>query len=468
MAQDPHDNAPSIHARSMLFDPVANVWVPEVGNSAGAASIVLGANDGVDIGDVTVNNASGTASVNIQDGGNSITIDGSVTANAGTNLNTSLLALESGGNLAAAAASLSVIDDWDETDRAKVNIIAGQVGVQGGSGVVNALTQRVVLATDVALPSGANTIGLLGANSGVDIGDVTINNTSGVNSINIQDGGNSITVDGSVTANAGTNLNTSLLALESGGNLAAAAASLSVIDDWDETDRAKVNIIAGQVGVQGGTGTTNALTQRVVLATDVALPSGANIIGALVANQSVNVAQMNGATVTMGSGVVGTGVQRVVLATDVALPSGTNSIGVLGANSGIDIGDVTINNASGAASINIQDGGNSITVDGTVTATPTGTYTTKETRSTAAAHTSVVAATASTSLLASNANRLGATIYNDSSNTLYLKLAATASVTSYTLKLSQDDYYEVPYAYTGVINGIWTATTGSSLLVEFT
>lgn len=36
------------------------------------------------------------------------------------------------------------------------------------------------------------------------------------------------------------------------------------------------------------------------------------------------------------------------------------------ANPGVDIGDVTINNASGASAVNIQDGGNSITVDGTV------------------------------------------------------------------------------------------------------
>ena len=34
--------------------------------------------------------------------------------------------------------------------------------------------------------------------------------------------------------------------------------------------------------------------------------------------------------------------------------------------SGTDIGDVTINNASGAAAVNIQDGGNAITVDGQV------------------------------------------------------------------------------------------------------
>lgn len=35
------------------------------------------------------------------------------------------------------------------------------------------------------------------------------------------------------------------------------------------------------------------------------------------------------------------------------------------AQPGVDIGDVTINNASGASAVNIQDGGNSITVDGT-------------------------------------------------------------------------------------------------------
>jgi hypothetical protein len=42
--------------------------------------------------------------------------------------------------------------------------------------------------------------------------------------------GDSVSIDGTVTANAGTNLNTSLLALESGGNLASAASFLSTID----------------------------------------------------------------------------------------------------------------------------------------------------------------------------------------------------------------------------------------------
>lgn len=47
-----------------------------------------------------------------------------------------------------------------------------------------------------------------------------------------------------------------------------------------------------------------------------ALPTGSNVIGALTANQSVNVAQMNGVATTMGNGASGTGVQRVTIAND--------------------------------------------------------------------------------------------------------------------------------------------------------
>lgn len=51
-----------------------------------------------------------------------------------------------------------------------------------------------------------------------------------------------------------------------------------------------------------------------------------------------------------------------------ALPTGA-ATSALQTQPGVDIGDVTINNASGAAAVNIQDGGNSITVDGTITET---------------------------------------------------------------------------------------------------
>lgn len=55
-------------------------------------------------------------------------------------------------------------------------------------------------------------------------------------------------------------------------------------------------------------------------------------------------------------------IRDLAFATDKVDVSGST----LGANSGVDIGDVTINNAAGAAAVNIQDGGNSITVDGSV------------------------------------------------------------------------------------------------------
>lgn len=72
----------------------------------------------------------------------------------------------------------------------------------------------------------------------------------------------------------------------------------------------------------------------------------------------------------------------------------------------------------------------------------------------------------SVTLLASNANRRGATIQNDSSAVLYVKFGATASTTSYTVKMVADSYYEIPFGYTGIIDGIWASATGSARITE--
>lgn len=95
-----------------------------------------------------------------------------------------------------------------------------------------------------------------------------------------------------------------------------------------------------------------------------ALPAGSAVIGkvgidqttpgttnlvAIAANQSVNLAQVNGVTTLTGTGATNTGAQRVTVAVDSAtvagsasLPAGTNAIGKLAANSGVDIGDVDV------------------------------------------------------------------------------------------------------------------------------
>lgn len=94
-------------------------------------------------------------------------------------------------------------------------------------------------------------------------------------------------VSGTVTANAGTNLNTSALLTTTAHDAAFGIAG---------TADTQVRTVQGIAG----------MTKLLVTPDSVALP----------ANQSVNVAQINGVATTMGNGVSGTGVQRITIASD--------------------------------------------------------------------------------------------------------------------------------------------------------
>jgi len=114
------------------------------------------------------------------------------------------------------------------------------------------------------------------------------------------------------------------------------------------TDNAVLDAIAASVAGTLTVG-SHAVTNAGTFATQATLQANSGVdIGKLTANQSVNVAQMNGVTTTMGNGASGTGVQRVTVASDstgqIKLAAGTAAIGKLTANSGVDIGDVTLNN----------------------------------------------------------------------------------------------------------------------------
>lgn len=245
----------------------------------GAATSALQTQPGVDIGDVTVNNAAGAAAVNIQDGGNSITVDGTVA-------------------------------------------VSGTVAIS---------------AVALPLPTGAAT--LAGQTQpGVDIGDVTVNNAAGAAAVNIQDGGNSITIDGTITATAA-------------GQAADGAA-----------------VVGNPVRIGGKDG--GGLTQDII--TDAA---GVLAIQDNGGSLTVDSTQLPAALAAGGGlkveGVAG-GVAQPISAASLPLPTGASTLAGQ-TQPGVDIGDVTINNAAGAAAVNIQDGGNSITVDGSVsiTGTPT-------------------------------------------------------------------------------------------------
>lgn len=117
-----------------------------------------------------------------------------------------------------AVTALQVIDDWDESDRAKVNPIVGQAGIAAGAGAVGVTVPRVTLASDDP-----------------------------------------------------------------------AVASLSVVDDWDESDRCKVNLIAGQAGVSAGAGNVDASTIRVTLASNGSLGSCSNTDDAAIGTAGLSI-----------------------------------------------------------------------------------------------------------------------------------------------------------------------------------
>jgi hypothetical protein len=80
----------------------------------------------------------------------------------------------------------------------------------------------------------------------------------------------------------------------------------------------------------------------------------------------------------------------------------------------------------------------------------------------------VSTSTASATLIASNGLRQGASIWNDASTTLYVKFGATASATSFHVAMSPQSYLEVPFRYTGIVDGILSSGTGTARIGEFT
>lgn len=87
---------------------------------------------------------------------------------------------------------------------------------------------------------------------------------------------------------------------------------------------------------------------------------------------------------------------------------------------------------------------------------------------TAATLTNVNDTATSTTLAASNAARKGLLIFNDSTQALYVKYGATASATSFTVKIDPGGYWEMPTPiYSGVVDGVWAAdASGAARITE--
>ena len=174
------DTDTTITGTAALMEGASSTLLPIQGTVADGLLVNLGTNNDVTITSGTISLPSGASTLAEQQ-----------------TQSTSLSTIA--GDTTAIETAVQIMDDWDETDRAKVNIIAGQAGVAAGTGIDGVTVQRVTLATDVALPTGSNAIGKLAANSGVDIGDVDVasiaagdNNIGNVDVLTIAAGDNNI------------------------------------------------------------------------------------------------------------------------------------------------------------------------------------------------------------------------------------------------------------------------------------
>lgn len=252
-----------------------------------------------------------------------------------------------------------------------------------------------------------------------------------------------------------------------GGGTEAAALRVTVASD--STGLLSVDDNAGSLTVDTPQLPAALVGGRLDVVVGAALPAGTNNIG------DVDVLSVPAPLSTTGGGTEAAAL-RVTVATD--------STGVLSVDD--NAGSLTVDTpqlpaalvggrldgnvgawlGSTAPTVGQKTAANSVPV---VVASDQTTLPVKEVRSSTSSVTSVAQNAASVTLLALNANRLGATIVNDAVSILYAKLGATASTASYTVRMRPYDYFEVPFGYTGIIDGIWAAAGGGNArLTELT
>lgn len=288
------------------------------------------------------------------------------------------------------------------------------------NGKVTAVNTGAVVVSSSALPAGAATEATLSTLNGkvtaVNTGAVVLAAGSAIagkfgidqttpgttNAVSVTNFPATQPVSGTVTVTqaTGSNLHVAVDSMPTTTITGTVAATQS--GTWNITN------VSGTVSLPTGAATETTLSSLNAKVTAVntgavVLAAGAATIGALTANQTVNVSQINGVTPLMGAGNTGTGALRTTRAS-----GGTGTL------------------------------------------------------------TNVVSSSSNVTLLASNALRLSASFFNDSTQLCYLKFGATATSSSYTVQMPSLSYYELPgpHIYSGIIDGIWASANGNMRVTE--
>lgn len=228
-------------------------------------------------------------------------------------------------------------------------------------------TEAIQILSSV-LPTGASTaakqpaIGTAGTPS-ADI--ITVQGATSMTALKTDGSAVTQPVSGTLTANAGTNLNTSALALETGGNLATTATNTGTLAGAVTSSVVQENVkqINGVTPLMGN-GVTGTGSQRVTIASDntafavnatlsaettkvIGVTRTADGAGNLLtstgnaldvnlktpATLAANMTQLNGVATSVGNGTTDTGTQRVSISSDstgqVNITDGTNKANIL-------------------------------------------------------------------------------------------------------------------------------------------
>ncbi len=273
---------------------------------------------------------------------------GTWTVQPGNTANTTpwLATINQGGNSATVTASNALKVDGSAvtqpvsgtvsiTANSAVNIAQVAGGTTSNAGQTGALQVGGAVATNTAVSSATNPLLIAGSDYG---------GTPHVQSLKVDSSGNAqvaVTNTPTVTANAGTNLNTSALALESGGNLATLAGGVTsskyqaniaqiggATPQMDNTHELGVSLY-GKHTSAGDTAVTVDASGNVGVNVIGALPAGSATIGAVTQASgpwTSNITQFGGNNVTTGTGAGGSGIPRVTVSNDSELQlwDGTN------------------------------------------------------------------------------------------------------------------------------------------------
>lgn len=345
----------------------------------------------LEVASVTVTNESGGSAVNIQDGGNSITVDGTVDLGATDNAVLDSIASNTSsidGHVDGVEALLGTIDTDTSNISTKIDTLAGAVA-----------GTEVQVDVVASLPAGTNAIGKLAANSGVDIGDVDVLSVvPGTGSTNLgkaEDAAHAsghtgvmalgVRNDSNSTAFSGANGDYTPLAVDAQGNpqvdvltmptvtvdlganndvtvtsgaitetnSAAIKTAVETIDNAIAGSEMQVDIVssaaipitdnAGSITVDGTitaelSATDNAVLDDIASDTE-ALKGYVDGIEGLLTTIDADTGNMATSLGTLDNAISGSEMQVDIVA---SLPAGTNAIGKLSANSGVDIGDVDV------------------------------------------------------------------------------------------------------------------------------